>query len=458
EKARRFYERASEIYSQAVSISPDFDSLYNWGRLLLLLAEFSEPPYSRIQKSQLADLAIEKLRAAISIDSSNADALFNLAQALFVRSEIEFERATGPGSPDVLPENVCRTLIAALEEALQVLDETFRLQDLELIEQQKAVQVDGPNEDDVMNDDDGDQYEEDVLATTPVTLESLQDTVALWIQVSMQLAIITPDLDKSLIRSTQIFDLATTRLTDFMTSRKIESIELALLAAELLTTRAETIAAFLDTFPMPSPPPASPTIIFESAISALASLTPTYQVLCDYGDTLTALAAYLRATDTVRAKAVYTDVVAIYTRAGESQPSAPPSLLAKLGDTELARLGTYDEVSTRKVLATNAATWYQRSHSAFKAAGKESSKFSDGEVVDDETLVKLRCAMALSWIEDKRGVCQDVLIEAVGSWKSRGFTIGPVRVVVDGVKDDEVCGIGFAEEVRRETWFVKLLK
>ncbi|KAJ3077493.1 hypothetical protein HK102_005186, partial [Quaeritorhiza haematococci] len=123
EKARRFYERACEAYERAIAAGSssgngtglaEIDVYYNWGRILLLLSEFRNPPYTLQQQHQLVMLAINKFRLAASqgaaqrpaagedqgrptdYNSTTIDALFNLAQALRALAELNIQMRETP--------------------------------------------------------------------------------------------------------------------------------------------------------------------------------------------------------------------------------------------------------------------------------------------------------------------------------------------------------------------------
>ncbi|KAG0203946.1 hypothetical protein BGX28_003948 [Mortierella sp. GBA30] len=86
DKARRFYEKAGDMYNKACRLNPeDSDCLYNFGRVLYILVDFTHSP---CQKLSLLNASIERFRSALNYDSDNADTLFNLAQALQTHAEV----------------------------------------------------------------------------------------------------------------------------------------------------------------------------------------------------------------------------------------------------------------------------------------------------------------------------------------------------------------------------------
>ncbi|KAF8926905.1 hypothetical protein BGZ58_010821 [Dissophora ornata] len=86
DKARRFYEKAGDMYNKACKLNPkDSDCLYNFGRVLYILVDFT---HSACQKLSLLNASIERFRSALNYDPDNADTLFNLGQALTTHAEV----------------------------------------------------------------------------------------------------------------------------------------------------------------------------------------------------------------------------------------------------------------------------------------------------------------------------------------------------------------------------------
>ncbi|CAG8515006.1 13604_t:CDS:2 [Ambispora leptoticha] len=137
EKAERFYERARELYAKAHEKKPnDADCLYNWGRILYILVNFI-PSYSPPEpKLSLLAQSIEKFRAALAIDPDNADALFNLAQALTSQADVIRERDT-EGLDDA---------IASYREAVRSFERVYVIQQKELMNSQQQQQNEPGND------------------------------------------------------------------------------------------------------------------------------------------------------------------------------------------------------------------------------------------------------------------------------------------------------------------------
>lgn len=83
EKAKRFYIRSCELYSQANDIQSDQPQvLYNWARILFLLSEFKKPQHSQQQSCIWLSQALELYSRLALIEPENDDVLFNAAQTM----------------------------------------------------------------------------------------------------------------------------------------------------------------------------------------------------------------------------------------------------------------------------------------------------------------------------------------------------------------------------------------
>ncbi|KAF9932351.1 hypothetical protein FBU30_008331 [Linnemannia zychae] len=86
DKARRFYEKAGDMYNKACQLNPeDPDCLYNFGRVLYILVDFTHSP---CQKLALLNASIHRFRSALVYDPENPDTLFNLGQALTTHADV----------------------------------------------------------------------------------------------------------------------------------------------------------------------------------------------------------------------------------------------------------------------------------------------------------------------------------------------------------------------------------
>ncbi|KAI9091568.1 hypothetical protein DFS34DRAFT_697469 [Phlyctochytrium arcticum] len=135
-KSWRFYTRASELYARAETLAAgsnsndEFDIRgmhYNRGRILLLLAEFSDPMPTPKERRRLLEEAVMQFRTSMSVpvksgqdaEELNVDAVFNLAQAL--RSVAEVAAEDGEG------DRV--TSVRGLMEADELLEGVYRVQE-----------------------------------------------------------------------------------------------------------------------------------------------------------------------------------------------------------------------------------------------------------------------------------------------------------------------------------------
>ncbi|KAF9086461.1 hypothetical protein BGX23_008871 [Mortierella sp. AD031] len=142
DKARRFYEKAADMYNKACKLNPqDSDCLYNFGRVLYILVDFTHSP---CQKLALLNASIERFRSALIYDAENTDTLFNLGQALTTHAEViqdhdeeeddedeEHDHSHGDhddhfhGTPE-------ERAAAELEEAVTLFDTCYSIQQREL--------------------------------------------------------------------------------------------------------------------------------------------------------------------------------------------------------------------------------------------------------------------------------------------------------------------------------------
>nr|CAG8433909.1 14546_t:CDS:2 [Entrophospora candida] len=166
EKAKRFYERAIEMYKKAHEKNPnDADSLYNWGRVLYILVDFTSHNNVDVtitQKLDFLDESIDKFRKALSIDANNADALFNLAQALTTKAEFVEDQDETDKAADLL------------KEAIQAFDRVYVLQIKELEENNCGIEE---HDDTNNNGGDGSTETETITEIIPVTKSTIIDTL-----------------------------------------------------------------------------------------------------------------------------------------------------------------------------------------------------------------------------------------------------------------------------------------
>jgi len=145
EKSKRFYERASEMYAKAHELNKsDSDCLYNWGRVLFVLIQYLPKRCPAITKLKLIDNSIDKFRRALALDGKNADAMFNLGQALNTRAETVQD-------VDEIEDGYSQAALA-VQEAISILEEAYALQEQEIV-------PDMPQMENMKLDDKGEEHE-----------------------------------------------------------------------------------------------------------------------------------------------------------------------------------------------------------------------------------------------------------------------------------------------------------
>ncbi|RKO86653.1 hypothetical protein BDK51DRAFT_39881 [Blyttiomyces helicus] len=466
EKSRRFYERACGVYETAAGMkADDADVIYNWlvigvgrARILLLLSEFTDPAYTPQERRNLLDLAIPKFRAVSTLEPTNADNLFNLAQALRGVAELALD-GNGGGEAEA---------VRVLAEASEVLERVWALQWAEYDAGKKAaacgeggcvegecsghgegvsggggVAVAGasgsgagpaPKETDAMEvdasndtvDDDGDEEYETVTEVHPVTLETLQDTLTTHAQVlsAMSREVQDPSAHTLHTRAVAKLDAARALVGNVAAVR--------LLHADLLAAHADTVLQLegrLDS------------ALFDAAVAELDALlaeSPRHvEALCDRGDVLSSHGEALRAraadpADADRVRALYAAAERSYAE-GYAAESNNVALAAKLGDVNLLRVGLYagpESEAARRTLAGNAEKYYRRAI-ALK--------------VPEIGIVMWRLAKAVALGPEGAEGCQKVL----RAWR-RG------RRRAGEMVDDDVP-VDFPGEVRACPWFAEIV-
>ncbi|KAJ2956954.1 hypothetical protein NQZ79_g7276 [Umbelopsis isabellina] len=147
EKSQRFYERAAEMYGKAHTLNKkDSDCLYNCfkrlttgnrrGRVLFVLLQFLPKRVDPMAKLKLIDSSIDKFRRALALESKNADAMFNLGQALNTRAETVQE-------VEEIEDGYSQAAIA-VQEAISILEEAYTLQEKELTPQLQDLSLNEP--------------------------------------------------------------------------------------------------------------------------------------------------------------------------------------------------------------------------------------------------------------------------------------------------------------------------
>ncbi|KAG0220670.1 hypothetical protein BGX31_010736 [Mortierella sp. GBA43] len=153
EKAKRFYEKAGDMYNMACKLNPDdSDCLYNFGRVLYILVEFT---HSACQKLSLLNASIERFRAALGHDPENADTLFNLGQALTTHAEViqdhneddeEHDHEHKKEEKDHFQGNPEERAASELQEAVTLFDACYSIQQRELYDAVHEVHPKNPSD------------------------------------------------------------------------------------------------------------------------------------------------------------------------------------------------------------------------------------------------------------------------------------------------------------------------
>ncbi|KAJ3054835.1 hypothetical protein HK097_000700 [Rhizophlyctis rosea] len=465
EKARRFYERACAMYERAAGFKADADVLYNWARLALLLAEFSNPSYSTSEKATLFTSAIAKFRAVADLEPQNADNLFNLSQALRGQAELILDPQEGqPGGEG--------NAVKLLEEAGRVLDAVFGLQKQESDNSGSTATThhhhqhaddhgefggcgtcaSGGNE---MNVDaqpaEGGLSNEEEYTTVAeihaVTTDSLIDTLNTHAQVLSMLSreIAEPE-------SATLFNMALSKLqtaAEYAEKGGPEcktGVEVQMRWAEVLSDRADVLAQNMGIVNRQ---------LFQEAIERLdhaLHLQPrNAEALCDKGDVLCSYVEALRhqsaatgmvqggsssssaPTAEVDMNMLYAHAIDAYSAACTIEPSNGP-VIVKLADVLLLRLVYIPSLAEKKQFALTAAQNYQRA-----------LKLKDPNA--DTVNVLLHLAKALSYLDNKEEEMKYVIGQMKRAAASEGGAVG----------DDLDAVVGWREGVTDKAWFQQLV-
>ncbi|KAG0345085.1 vesicle coat component [Podila humilis] len=202
DKARRYYEKAGDMYNKACKLNPeDSDCLYNFGRVLYILVDFTHSP---CQKLSLLNASIERFRSALIYDSDNADTLFNLAQALTTHAEViqdhnedddeeehdhehkHSENDHHHGSPE-------ERAALELQEAIQLFENCYVIQQRELYAAVKEAHPKKGEAEEEMPKDLAEQLQEELANNAGVLIDTLISTS----QALTSLAFLVDNMDRS---------------------------------------------------------------------------------------------------------------------------------------------------------------------------------------------------------------------------------------------------------------------
>ncbi|KAF9970964.1 hypothetical protein BGZ73_006163 [Actinomortierella ambigua] len=151
EKARRFYEKAGDMYHKAHRLNPqDADIIYNLGRILYILVDFT---FSPCQKLSLLNASILRFRKALNYDPDNADTLFNLGQAMATHADLiqdhtededhDHDHGDSTENSTGVVDDPEEQAAIELQEAVALFERCFLLQQRDLFE---AVQAAHPTD------------------------------------------------------------------------------------------------------------------------------------------------------------------------------------------------------------------------------------------------------------------------------------------------------------------------
>ncbi|TPX71362.1 hypothetical protein SpCBS45565_g01138 [Spizellomyces sp. 'palustris'] len=476
-KAQRFYTRATEMYAQAHRlVSTDMHVLYNWGRILLLLTEFTDPILAPEERRRLLKEAIDKLRQGGQ--DGNVECLFNLSQALRGLAEVALEDGVG----DV------REGVQGLVEADSVFDKVYRVQFAEWEKSREderdgqkgkgketvdcsegkvcTVHCHGEEENEAVEQDKGEPHEdrpgedeyEMVTTMDSTTLSTLLDTLTAHIQTLTLLFKELPDpettayYEKSLSKLTH----GQTLLSKYASTIDIKDVsaytaEFGIRGAEIFAARADTV---LEQYRRLE------TSCYEEALKKLDGVLSTdkknVEALCCKGDVLVSWADAIKtvngglenmlslslsatcstsgsssptpASDALtQMRTLYSAASTAYTEAYTTTPTNA-NIAKTLGDTHLTRIPLYS-TKDQITLALNAEKYYRRTITLC----------DDDQVIGP---VLLRLAIVLSWA-DKEQECRKVLL----AWKKKGCP---------GVGEED-SGVPFNDTVKGAEWFETLV-
>ncbi|KNC97822.1 uncharacterized protein SPPG_06818 [Spizellomyces punctatus DAOM BR117] len=468
-KAHRFYTRATEMYAQAHRLVPsDMQVLYNWGRILLLLSEFTDPAPVPEDRKNLLQESIEKLRQGAQ--DGNVDCLFNLSQALRGFAEVVLEEGVGDVSEgvrglveaDCVLDKVFCTQVGEWERSREGGDEKGKEKEVEL---EGQVCTAHSHEESTVEEDQEEKHEErqgedDYEMVTKVdstTLSTLLDTLNAHIQTLTLLfkELSDPESTAYYEKSLEKLSHGQTLLSKYASTIDVKDVsaytaEFGIRGAEIFAARADSV---LEQYRRLE------TSCYEEALKKLDGVLSTdkknVEALCCKGDVLVSwsdaiktmngsenmLSSLASATSSAsgsslptpandaltQMRTLYAAATTAYTDAYTITPTNA-NIAKTLGDTHLIRIPLYipkDQIT----LALNAEKYYRRTITLC----------DDNQVIGP---VLLRLAIVLSWA-DKESECKKVLV----AWKKKGCP---------GVGEDE-SGVPFKDTIKNAEWFEALL-
>jgi tetratricopeptide (TPR) repeat protein len=342
--------------------------------LLQYLPKRSAP----METLKLIDSSIEKFRQALAIDNKNADAMFNLGQALNTRAETVQD-------VDEIEDGYSQAALA-VQEAISILDEAYALQEQALMPQLENMTIDEPTnagEDEEEHSHDHHSHEEpgtETLTTVteviPTTAYTLIDTLVASANALSTMASMLANFEKAL----SLFDSAQDKLKQAekwlgQASRENEK-DYQQAVIQITLQHAQTLALLADRSMTATGQVDDKT--YTLALEKLDFITSKVdsrhcEAMCDRGDLLSQYAqakqqSFIRSGRKLDADPSGKEVWQLYSQASKSFQEALQiesknnNILRKLGDISLIRAQLPMGVADRNKLQLlkNAEFYYKQ--------------------------------------------------------------------------------------------------
>ncbi|KAH8552597.1 hypothetical protein BGW37DRAFT_290640 [Umbelopsis sp. PMI_123] len=367
------------MYAKAHELNKsDSDCLYNWGRVLFVLLQYLPKRSAPMETLKLIDSSIEKFRQALAIDNKNADAMFNLGQALNTRAETVQD-------VDEIEDGYSQAALA-VQEAISILDEAYALQEQALMPQLENMTIDEPTnagEDEEEHSHDHHSHEEpgtDTLTTVteviPTTAYTLIDTLVASANALSTMASMLANFEKAL----SLFDSAQDKLKQAekwlgQASRENEK-DYQQAVIQITLQHAQTLALLADRSMTATGQVDDKT--YTLALEKLDFITSKVdsrhcEAMCDRGDLLSQYAqakqqSFIRSGRKLDADPSGKEVWQLYSQASKSFQEALQiesknnNILRKLGDISIIRAQLPMGVADRNKLQLlkNAEFYYKQ--------------------------------------------------------------------------------------------------
>lgn len=196
EKARRHYEAAVKLYSDAVPLASDsderHDALYNLARLQYALAT---EIYGIPSCYEMLYACIASYRQALTTQPDSTDAAFNLAQSLHTLGEWMAESPRAVTSASGSGSAVFATPAAAWEEARRLLAQVEQAQSAQLEQQERGLDITSTSKEDTEGESPPDATAVDApaLEETVLTPSTLIETLLTAVEIDISLLSVSSD-------------------------------------------------------------------------------------------------------------------------------------------------------------------------------------------------------------------------------------------------------------------------